>query len=116
MLGNALLAINDTRWACTMPGGSATASDPGVSQGVLRLQTLAEVIDRLGADGKTGDLDGTEIRVRPLAAGRKDRGQVHLRQEQAERGSDHGHHGQGRPHALLQPHKPGSCADITHAR
>lgn len=34
-----------------------------VSQGV-RLRTLAEVIDHLGVDGKTGIIDGTEIRVR----------------------------------------------------
>ncbi|WP_240798829.1 transposase family protein [Streptomyces sp. H23] len=43
-----------------------------VSQGV-RLRTLAEVIDHLGADGKTGIIDSTEIRVRRPAAGRKDR-------------------------------------------
>jgi hypothetical protein len=41
-----------------------------VSQGV-RLRTLPEVIDHLGADGKTGIIDGTEIRVRRPAAGRK---------------------------------------------
>ncbi|WP_374099658.1 transposase family protein [Streptomyces sp. I4(2020)] len=43
-----------------------------ISPGV-RLRTLAEVIDRLGTDGKTGIIDGTEIRVRRPAAGRKDR-------------------------------------------
>jgi hypothetical protein len=43
-----------------------------VSSGV-RSRTLPEVIDHLGADGKTGVIDGTEIRVRRLAAGRKDR-------------------------------------------
>ena len=43
--------------------------------------------------------------------------QIHLRQEQAERGQDHGRHGRGRPHALFcSPTKPGSYADITHAR
>nr|WP_078612339.1 MULTISPECIES: transposase family protein [Streptomyces] len=39
----------------------------------LRLRTLAEVIDFLGASGQTGTIDGTEIRVRRPAAGRKDR-------------------------------------------
>ncbi|WP_405576271.1 hypothetical protein [Streptomyces sp. NBC_01092] len=39
----------------------------------IRLCTLAEVIEHLGADGRTGIIDGTEIRVRRPAAGRKDR-------------------------------------------
>ncbi|MFJ6888156.1 hypothetical protein ACIQRC_25385 [Streptomyces californicus] len=39
----------------------------------MRLRTLAEVIDFLGASGQTGTIDGTEIRVRRPAAGRKDR-------------------------------------------
>ncbi|MEV6575023.1 transposase family protein [Streptomyces sp. NPDC051577] len=38
-----------------------------------RLRTLAEVIDHLGTSGRTGIIDGTEIRVRRPAAGRKDR-------------------------------------------
>ncbi|MGW2410447.1 transposase family protein [Streptomyces sp. NPDC001739] len=38
----------------------------------IRLRTLAEVIEYLGAGG-TGIIDGTEIRVRRPAAGRKDR-------------------------------------------
>ena len=42
-----------------------------VSPGV-RLRTLAEVIGHLGADGKTGIIDGTGIRVRRPAAGRKE--------------------------------------------
>ncbi|MFJ4483561.1 hypothetical protein ACIP3D_14530 [Streptomyces longwoodensis] len=42
--------------------------NPGV-----RLRTLTEVIDSLGASGKTGIIDGTEIRVRRPAAERKDR-------------------------------------------
>ncbi|WP_407109644.1 transposase family protein [Streptomyces sp. DSM 116494] len=47
-----------------------------------RLRTLAEVIDHLGADGKTGIIDGTKVRV--LAPGRRAQGpgQVHLRLEQ----------------------------------
>ncbi|WP_415953371.1 helix-turn-helix domain-containing protein [Streptomyces sp. KLOTTS4A1] len=39
----------------------------------IRLRTLAEVVDHLGVSGQTGIVDGTEIRVRRLAAGRKDR-------------------------------------------
>ncbi|MGR6968043.1 hypothetical protein ACU639_00120 [Streptomyces cynarae] len=39
----------------------------------MRLRTLAEVVDHLGANGKTGIIDGTEIRVRRPAAGHKDR-------------------------------------------
>ncbi|MFP8960853.1 transposase family protein [Streptomyces nanhaiensis] len=39
----------------------------------VRLRTLAEVIDHLGAGGKSGIVDGTEIRVRRPAAGRRDR-------------------------------------------
>ncbi|MFD5872176.1 transposase family protein [Streptomyces sp. NPDC060322] len=36
-------------------------------------RTLAEVVDHLGRAGKTGIIDGTEIRVRRPAVGRKDR-------------------------------------------
>ncbi|MFE3866159.1 transposase family protein [Streptomyces goshikiensis] len=39
----------------------------------VRLRTLAEVIDQLGASVQTGIIDGTEIRVRRPAVGRKDR-------------------------------------------
>jgi hypothetical protein len=39
----------------------------------VRLRTLAEVVDHLGSSGTTGIIDGTEIRVRRPAAGRKDR-------------------------------------------
>ncbi|MFI1279744.1 transposase family protein [Streptomyces sp. NPDC020858] len=38
-----------------------------------RLRTLAEVVDHLGSSGQTGITDGTEIRVRRPAVGRKDR-------------------------------------------
>ncbi|WP_406055325.1 transposase [Streptomyces sp. NBC_01077] len=43
-----------------------------ISPGV-RLRTLTEVIDHLGASVQTGIIDGTEIRVGRPAAGRKDR-------------------------------------------
>ncbi|WP_234329897.1 transposase [Streptomyces viridochromogenes] len=39
----------------------------------MPLQTLAEVVDHLGVTGTTGIVDGTEIRVRRPAVGRKDR-------------------------------------------
>lgn len=39
----------------------------------VRLRTLAEVIDHLGATGMTGIIDGTEIRVRRPAVGRTHR-------------------------------------------
>ncbi|MFD4361013.1 transposase family protein, partial [Streptomyces anulatus] len=39
----------------------------------VQLRTLADVVDHLGASGTTGIIDGTEIRVRRPAAGRKDR-------------------------------------------
>ncbi|MDX3772348.1 transposase family protein [Streptomyces sp. AK08-01B] len=69
-----------------------------ISPGV-RLRTLAEVVDHLGETGKTGIIDGTEIRVRrPQGPG-----QVHLRQEQAERREGHGPHRRGREAAVLQP-------------
>ncbi|WP_037845358.1 helix-turn-helix domain-containing protein [Streptomyces sp. NRRL S-455] len=41
----------------------------------VRLRTLAEVVDHLGSSGTTGIIDGTEIRVRRPAAGRKDQRQ-----------------------------------------
>ncbi|MFD6183163.1 hypothetical protein [Streptomyces goshikiensis] len=39
----------------------------------IRLRTLAEVIEHLGASRQTGIIDDTEIRVRRPPAGRKDR-------------------------------------------
>ncbi|MGW0798119.1 helix-turn-helix domain-containing protein [Streptomyces sp. NPDC002692] len=39
----------------------------------VRLRTLAEVVDHLGTSGQTGIIDGTAIRVRRPAVGRKDR-------------------------------------------
>ncbi|MFJ6076488.1 transposase family protein [Streptomyces sp. NPDC093065] len=82
----------------------------------VRLRSLSEVIDHLGADGKTGIIDGTEIRVRRPAAGRKDR--------------DAFISGKNKQNAVktmvvtdedgrvlfCSPTRPGSCADITHAR
>ncbi|MGW7327989.1 transposase family protein [Streptomyces sp. NPDC054840] len=82
----------------------------------IRLRTLAEVIDHLGASGQTGIIDGTEIRVRRPAIGRKD-------QEKFISGKNK----QNAVKAMVltdtdgrllfcSPAQPASCADITHAR
>ncbi|MFI0811883.1 transposase family protein [Streptomyces echinatus] len=86
-----------------------------VSPGV-RLRSLADVIGHLGANGQTGIIDGTEIRVRRPTVGRKDRDKFIS-----------GKNKQNAVKAMLltaadgrvlfcSPTKPGSCADITHAR
>ncbi len=82
----------------------------------IRLCTLAEVIEHLGAAGQTGIIDGTEIRVRRPAAGRKDRDKFVS-----------GKTKQNAVKAMVltdtegwllycSPVWPGSCADITQAR
>lgn len=82
----------------------------------VRLRTLAEVVDHLGATGKTGIIDGTEIRVRRPAVGRKDRDTfISGKNKQNSVKSmvvtdDEGHV------LFCSPVQPGSCADITHAR
>lgn len=82
----------------------------------LRLRTLGEVIEHLGAGGQTGIIDGTEIRVRRPAAGRP--------------GRDKFISGKTKQNAVksmvvtdadglllfCSPTQPGSCADNTHAR
>ncbi|MCX5443844.1 transposase [Streptomyces sp. NBC_00063] len=82
----------------------------------LRLRTLADVIDHLGADGKTGIIDGTEIRVRPPAAGRKDREKfISGKNKQNAVKSMVVTDAEGRL-LFCGPAEPASCADITHAR
>ncbi|MFD5234079.1 transposase family protein [Streptomyces qaidamensis] len=81
-----------------------------------RLRTLAEVVDHLGESGKTGIIDGTEIRVRRPAVGRRDRdrfisGKSKQNAIKAMVLTD----GDGRV-LFCSPTRPGSCADITHAR
>ncbi|MEU2510280.1 transposase family protein [Streptomyces sp. NPDC007863] len=86
-----------------------------ISPGV-RLRTPAEVIGHLGASGQTGIIDGTEIRVRRPAAGRKDR-DVFISEKSKQNAvktmvlTDQN----GRV-LFSSPARPGSCADITHAR
>ncbi|GAP51754.1 transposase [Streptomyces azureus] len=82
----------------------------------IRLCTLAEVIEHLGADGRTGIIDGTEVRVRRPAAGRKDRdkfvsGKTKQNAVKAMVLTD----AEGRL-LYCSPVRPGSCADITQAR
>ncbi|MFD5481535.1 transposase family protein [Streptomyces hawaiiensis] len=82
----------------------------------MRLRTLAEVVDHLGENGKTGIIDGTEIQVRRPAVGRKDRdrfisGKSKRNAVKAMVLTD----GDGRV-LFCNPTRPGSCADITHAR
>ncbi|MFP8903514.1 transposase family protein [Streptomyces atacamensis] len=82
----------------------------------VRLRTLAEVIDHLGVSGRTGIIDGTEIRARRPAAGRRDRdkfisGKTRQNAVKTMVVTD----GDGRM-LLGSPTRPGSCADITHAR
>ncbi|WP_239008472.1 transposase family protein [Streptomyces sp. Tue 6075] len=82
----------------------------------LRLRTLAEVIDHLGASGQTGIIDGTEIRVRRPAAGCKDREKfISGKNKQNAVKSMVVTDAEGRL-LLCSPAEPASCADITLAR
>ncbi|MFI1301880.1 transposase family protein [Streptomyces sioyaensis] len=86
-----------------------------ISRGV-RLRTLAEVIDHLGASGKTGIVDGTEIRVRRPAVGRKDRDTfISGKSKQNAARTMVVTDAEGRV-LFCSPTRPGSCADIKHAR
>ncbi|MCZ4611540.1 transposase [Streptomyces sp. Lzd4kr] len=82
----------------------------------IRLCTLAEVIEHLGVDGQTGIIDGTEIRVRRPAVGRKDRDKfVSGKTKQNAVKSMVVTDAEGRV-LFCSPVRPGSCADITQAR
>ncbi len=82
----------------------------------LRLRTLAEVIDYLGPDGQTGIIDGTEVRVRRPAAGRKDREKfISGKHKQNAVKSVIVTDAEGRL-LFCSPAEPASCADITQAR
>ncbi|MEU3640761.1 transposase family protein [Streptomyces albogriseolus] len=86
-----------------------------ISPGV-RLRTLAEVVDHLGASGKTGIIDGTDIRVRRPAAGRTDRDKfISGKSKQNAVKTMVVTGGDGRV-LFCSPIQHGSCADITHAR
>ncbi|MEU0739870.1 transposase family protein [Streptomyces sp. NPDC006134] len=80
----------------------------------MRPRTLAEVVGHLGAGGRTGIVDGTEIR-RP-AAGRKDRDTFLCgKSKQNTVKSMVLTAGEGRL-LFCSPARPGSCTDIAHAR
>ncbi len=82
----------------------------------VRLRTLAEVIEHLGSGGRTGIVDGTEIRVRRPAAGRKDREKfVSGKNEQNAVKAMVLTGARGRL-LFCSPARPASCAGITHAR
>ncbi|MFB7935644.1 transposase family protein [Streptomyces sp. NPDC056049] len=86
-----------------------------ISPGV-RLRTLAEVIGHLGASGQTGIIDGTEIRVRRPAAGRKDRDVFISGKNKQNAVKTMVLTDQNGRVLFSSPARPGSCADITHAR
>ncbi|MFF7127283.1 transposase family protein [Streptomyces sp. NPDC008240] len=101
-------AIGEVRPLLAQRGCTVTAG--------VRLRTLAEVVEYLGVTGETGIVDGTEIRVRRPAVGRKDRdkfisGKSKQNAVKAMVLTD----GDGRV-LFCSPTTPGSCADITHAR
>ncbi|WP_336605605.1 transposase family protein [Streptomyces sp. BA2] len=82
----------------------------------VRLRTLAEVIEHLGASDQTGIIDGTEIRVRRPAVGRKDRDKfVSGKTKQNAVKSMAFTDDEGRL-LFCSPVRPGSCPDITQAR
>ncbi|MEW5655265.1 transposase family protein [Streptomyces cinereoruber] len=86
-----------------------------ISPGV-RLRTPAEVIDHLGASGQTGIIDGTEIRVRRPATGRKDRDVFISGKNKQNAVKTMILTDQNGRVLFSSPARPGSCADITHAR
>ena len=101
-------AIGEVRPLLAERGGTVSPS--------VRLRTPAEVIDHLGADGKTGIIDGTEIRIQRPAASSKawDRFISGKNKQNAVKTmvvTD----GDGRV-LCCSPTKPGSCADVIHAR
>ncbi|MFG2631109.1 transposase family protein [Streptomyces sp. NPDC048473] len=82
----------------------------------VRLRTLAEVIDHLGASRQSGIIDGTEIRVRRPAAGHTGRGKfLSGKNKQNAVKSMVVTDADGRL-LFCSPAEPASCADITHAR
>ncbi|MFD7961278.1 transposase family protein [Streptomyces zaomyceticus] len=81
----------------------------------VRLRTLAEVVEHLGAGGKTGIVDGTEIRVRRPVARSKERNRF-ISGKNKQNAVKSMVVTDGERHVLWCSPTPGSCADITHAR
>ncbi|WP_112137177.1 transposase family protein [Glycomyces dulcitolivorans] len=101
-------AIAEIRPLLAMRGCSIA---PGV-----RLRTLTEVVDHLGATGQTAIVDGTEIRVRRPAEGSPNRDRfVSGKTKQNAVKTMVITDAEGRV-LFCSPAEPGSRADITHAR
>ncbi|MGY4967310.1 transposase family protein [Streptomyces sp. 900105245] len=82
----------------------------------MRLRSLAEVVDHLGASGTSGIVDGTEIPVRRPAAGRKDR-DTFISGKNKQNAVKPMVVTDNEGHLLwCSPARPTNCADITHAR
>ena len=82
----------------------------------IRLHTLAEVVECLGANGRSGIVDGTEIRVRRPAASLRNRDKfVSGKTKQNAMKSMILADAEGRM-LFCSPVRPGSCADTTQAR
>lgn len=82
----------------------------------LRLRTLAEVVDHLGENQKTGIINGTESRVRRPAAGRKDRDKFISGKNKQNAVKSMVFTDEDGRLLYCSPAEPASCADITHAR
>ncbi|MGW1234229.1 transposase family protein [Streptomyces californicus] len=82
----------------------------------IRLTTFAEVVDHLGASGQAWIIDGTEVRARRPAVGRKGREKfISGKSKQNAVKSMVVKDSRGRL-LFCCPAEPASCADITHAR
>ncbi|WP_282772562.1 transposase [Saccharomonospora viridis] len=81
-----------------------------------RLSTLAEIIDHLGASGQDAILDATAIRVRRPAAGRIDRDWFTWGKSKWNAVKALVFTGREGRMLFCGAVRPGSCADITHAR
>ncbi|MFF5808928.1 transposase family protein [Streptomyces sp. NPDC012746] len=101
-------AIGEVRPLLAMRGCTIA---PGV-----RLRSLAEVVDYLGASGQTGIIDGTEVRVRRPAVGRKDREKFISGKNKQNAVKFMVVTNAGGRLLFCSPAQPASCADITHAR
>lgn len=81
----------------------------------IQLTTFAEVVDHLGPRGQTGIIDGTEVRVRRPAAGRKGQNKfISGKNKQNAVKSVVVTNARGRL-LFCSPAEPASCANITHA-
>ncbi|MGW1616090.1 transposase family protein [Streptomyces sp. NPDC002285] len=82
----------------------------------IRLGSLTEVVEFLRVGGRTGIIDGTEIRVRRPAVGRKDRHKFVSGKSKQNAVKTMVLTDAGGRVLFCSPVRPGSCADITQAR